>query len=246
MRRPGRPLPASELALRAHLRSTVWGPAEFVGLPPWWLVGEGLLAGALGVGVIVGVTVVGAWYGLPVLAEGTAGLVCAAALVLYLVLVRAGRALIGLVAVLGVCLAFQAPQAAAGLVLAERGRVESVVVTSVEGGPAAVSSRGRYLCSVAGRDGVQLEVRIWRGCGQTTRAGDALAVVYDPKGRVPPRGVEPGASAGGPLRALGGWAAALAAGCLVAVVRSYRLTHTARAPHRETAAPPPRHSAGGR
>lgn len=28
----------------AHLRSTVWGPA-FVGLPPRWLVGEGLLAG---------------------------------------------------------------------------------------------------------------------------------------------------------------------------------------------------------
>lgn len=29
----------------AHLRSTVWRPAEFVRLPPRWLVGEGLLAG---------------------------------------------------------------------------------------------------------------------------------------------------------------------------------------------------------
>lgn len=235
MRRPRRPLPAPEPDLLAYLRSTVWGPAEFVGRPPWWLVGEGLLAGSLGAAVIIGVTIVGAWYGLPALAEGEAGLVCAAALVLYLALMRAGRALIGLVAVLGVCLALQAPQAAAGVVLAERGRVESAVVTSVEGGAAAVSSRGRYLCSVADRDGVQLKVRIWRGCRQTTRPGDALAVVYDPKGRVPPRGVEPEPPAGGPLLALGGWAAALAVGCLVAVVRSYRLTHTtSSSPRRET------------
>ncbi|WP_235192845.1 hypothetical protein [Streptomyces viridochromogenes] len=227
MRRPRHPLPTSGPHLMEHLRSTVWGPAEFVGMPPWWLVGEGLLAGSLGAVAIVGVTVVGAWYGLPALASGEAGLVCAAALSLYLCLVRAGRALIGVVAVLAVCLALQAPQAAAGVVLAERGRVESALVTSVEGGPSAVSSRGRYFCSVADRDGLPLEVRIWRGCGQTTRPGDALAVVYDPKGRVQPRGVEPQAAAGGPLRGLIGWAAALVAGSLVAVVRSYRLTHIA-------------------
>ncbi|WP_405956611.1 hypothetical protein [Streptomyces phaeochromogenes] len=73
---------------------------------------------------------------------------CAVALALYLRVVQAGRALVGIVALLGVCLALQAPQAAVGVVLAEHGRVESAVVTSVEGGPGAVSGRGRYLCWV--------------------------------------------------------------------------------------------------
>lgn len=230
MRRSHRPLPTPEAHLMAHLRSTVWGPAEFVGLPPWWLVVEGLVAGGVGAMAIVATAVAGAWYGVPGLADGEGGLLCAAALALYLCVVRAGRALVGIVAVLGVCLALQTPPAAAGLVLAERGRVESVVVTSVEGGPGAVSGRGRYLCSVADRDGEPLKVRIWRGCGKTTRPGDALAVVYDSKGRVPPRGVEPGVSPAEPLRALGGWAAALLAGCVTAVVRSYRLSHTASRP----------------
>ncbi|MFC5219941.1 hypothetical protein [Streptomyces coerulescens] len=214
----------------AHLRSSVWGPAEFVGLPPWWLVREGLLAGGLGVVAIVGTGVAGAWYGLPALAAGEVGLVCAVALVLYLGVMRAGRALVGLVAVLAVCLALQVPQAAAGVVLAERGRVESVVVTSVEGGAAG---QGRYLCSVADQGGVPLRVRIWRGCGQATRPGDALAVVYDPEGHVSPRGVETGVTAGGPLRAVVGWAAALVAACLLAVVRSYRLTAAAAGPTRD-------------
>ncbi|MDW4905878.1 hypothetical protein RB628_11175 [Streptomyces sp. ADMS] len=209
----------------AHLRSTVWGPAEFVGLPPWWLAAEGLVAGCVTAGGIVGVTIGGAWYGIPGLADGEGGLVCAAALALYLRVMRAGRALIAVVALLGVCLALQAPQAAVGLVLAERGRVESVVVTSVEGGLGGVSGRDRYLCSVADRDGVPLKVRIWRGCGRATRPGDALAVVYDVKGRVPPRGVEAGASWPGHLRDLGGWAGTLVAACLIAVVRSYRLSH---------------------
>ncbi|WP_405541473.1 hypothetical protein OG478_03615 [Streptomyces phaeochromogenes] len=223
MRRRRRPLPVPEPHLMAHLRTTVWGPAEFVGLPPRRLAVEGLLAGCAGAGAIVGTSVAGAWYGMPGLADGEGGLVCAAALALYLWGVRAGQALIGIVAVLGICLALQAPPAAAGLVLAERGRVESVVVTSVEGGPGTVSGRSRYLCSVADRDGAPLKFRIWRGCGQTTRPGDALAVVYDSKGRVLPRGVEPGGSDPGPLHGLGGWTAALVAGCAVAVVRSYRL-----------------------
>ncbi|MER6629899.1 hypothetical protein ABT301_16930 [Streptomyces sp. NPDC000987] len=58
----------------------------------------------------------------PRLAGGEAGLLCAAALVLRLCMVRAGRALVGIVAVLGVYLALRTPQAAAGVVLAERGR----------------------------------------------------------------------------------------------------------------------------
>lgn len=205
----------------AHLRTTVWGPAEFVGLPPGRLLGEGILAGSLGAAAIVGTAVLGAWTGRPSLADGEAGLVCAAALALYLSCVGAGRALIGVTALLGVCLAVQAPQAAAGLVLAERGRVESAVVTSVEDGRVTDGRHGRYLCSVTDRDGVPLTVRIWRGCGQETRPGDALAVVYDPEGRVPPRGVT--AEGHGPLRDLAPWGAALVAATVTAVVRSYRL-----------------------
>ncbi|MFI1358070.1 hypothetical protein ACH4TV_31470 [Streptomyces sp. NPDC020898] len=217
-----------------HLRSMVWGPAEFVGLPPRWLAAEGLVAGCVAAGAIVGVTIVGAWYGISGLADGEGGLVCAVALALYLRVRRAGRALIAVVALLGSCLALQAPQAAVGLVLAERARVEPVVVTSVEGGPATGSGHVRYLCSVADRDGVPLKVRIWRGCGRATRPGDALPVVYDAKARVPPRGV--GAGASEPLRDLGGWAGTLVAVCVVAVVRSYRLSPAASGrPGRPTA-----------
>ncbi|MFG3120097.1 hypothetical protein ACGF4C_37790 [Streptomyces sp. NPDC048197] len=208
----------------AHLRATVWGPAEFVGLPPWWLVRKGTLVGILAAGVIVGTTLFGAWVGRPSLADGEAGLVCAVALALYLSSLRAGRALVGIAALFGVCLALQAPQAAAGMVLAERGLVQSVVVTSVEDGRAADGGRTRYLCSVADADGVPLKVRIWRGCGQATRPGDALAVVYDPKGTVSPRGWQTGADVPGPLRDLTPWAAALVVCSLVAVVRSHRLS----------------------
>ncbi|MGW0763554.1 hypothetical protein ACWD1Y_45090 [Streptomyces sp. NPDC002814] len=54
--------------------------------------------------------------------------------------------------------------------------------------------------------------------------------MYDPKGRVPQRGVEAGVSRSGPLRDLGGWAAALVVVCVIAVVRSYRISHTASDP----------------
>ncbi|TQJ91232.1 hypothetical protein [Streptomyces sp. SLBN-31] len=211
-----------------HLRTSVWGPAEFVGRPPWWLVGEGLLAAVLGAGAIVGTALFGAWTGRLSLADGEAGLVCAGALALYLSFAGAGRALVGIVALLGMCLALQAPQAAAGMVLAERGRVQSVVVTSVEDGRASDGSPGRYLCSVVDADGVPLKVRIWRGCGKTTRPGDALAVVDDPEGRVPPRGAQTGPSASGALFDIGPWITALAAATFLAVVRSYRLSYPAK------------------
>ncbi|MEU0898295.1 hypothetical protein [Streptomyces massasporeus] len=108
------------------MRSMVWGPAEFVGPPPLRLTAQGVLAGCLAAGAIVGTAVAGAWYGITGLAAGEGGLVCAALLVLYVCGVRAGRALIGITALLAVCLALETPQAAAGVVLAERGRVESV------------------------------------------------------------------------------------------------------------------------
>lgn len=208
----------------AHMRSMVWGPAEFVGLPPRWLMVEGILAGTLGAGAIVGTTVVGVWTGRSSLANGEAGLACAVALVLYLLLVRAGRALVGIVAVIAACLALQAPQAAAGVLLAAEGRVQPVVVTSVEAGRAARDGRDRYLCSVVDPDGAPLTVRIWRGCGRATRPGDALAVLYDPKGRVAPRGLGVGPTPTGPLRDLAPWFVALVVGSAVAVVRSFRLS----------------------
>ncbi|WP_020133833.1 hypothetical protein [Streptomyces sp. 351MFTsu5.1] len=216
--------------LVAYLRSTVWGPAEFVGLPPRRLTARAVLTGGAAVYAVVGCAVAGSWYGISWLADGEAGLLCVALLILHLCVRRAGRALVGVAAVLGMCLVFQAPQAAVSLVLAERGRVESVVVTSVEGGSHAVSGHGRYLCSVADEDGVPLNVRIWRGCGQATRPGDAIAVVYDVKGRVPPRGVEASSSLLDPLRELGGWAAAFAVVSVVAVVRSHRLAVPASGP----------------
>ena len=229
MRRWCSPAPASEPHLAEHLRSTVWGPAEFVGLPPGWLVGEGVLAGMLGAGSIVGVGVVGDRTGVPALASGEAGLLCAGVLVLHLVLVRAGRALVGIVAVLGVCLALQAPQTLAGVVSVHGVRVEPMVVTSVEGGGRTGAGRTGYLCSVVARDGVPLKARIRWGRGRTTRPGDVLAVVYDPEGRVPPRAVTRGRATTGPLRDLATLAAALVAGSVLAVVRSHRLTHATSA-----------------
>ncbi|MBB6417846.1 hypothetical protein [Streptomyces sp. AK010] len=206
------------------MRSTVWGPSEFVGLPPLRLTVKGVLAGCLAAVAIVGTTVAGAWYGITGLAAGEGGLVCAALLVVHLCGERAGRALVGAVAVLAATLAFQAPQAAAGFVLAERGRAEPVVVTSVEGGPADAQRGGRYLCSVTDRNGVPVKVRIWRGCERTTRPGDAITVVYDVEGRVSPRGAEGAGSALDALSELGGWVAWLVSACVVAVVRSCRLS----------------------
>ncbi|MFF9819777.1 hypothetical protein [Streptomyces sp. NPDC014006] len=161
-------VPSQEVVshLLAHLRAAVWGPTEFVGASPWRLVVGGVVTGCAAAGGIVGLTVAGAWTGRPALAGGEAGLVCAAATALYLVLVRAGRALVGIAALLGVCLALQAPPAAAGVVLAERGRVQFAEVTSVERESGSPKDRGRNLCSVVGADGV----RIWRGCKDATHS----------------------------------------------------------------------------
>ncbi|MFG3105142.1 hypothetical protein [Streptomyces tendae] len=201
----------------------VWGPAEFTGLPPRWLIGEGLFAGVLGSGLIVGSGVFGAWTGESAFAAGEVGLVCALGLVLYLLLVRAGRAMVGIVAVLAVGLALHTPQIAAGVVLTARGQERSVVVTSVQANEEAPGARGRYFCSVENRDGAPSSARIWRGCTRSTRPGDALALVYDPKGLVPPRGVEGATSVTDMLRSLAGWVASLVVACVIAVVRSFRL-----------------------
>ncbi|MEU3253392.1 hypothetical protein [Streptomyces sp. NPDC006997] len=226
-RRPLRPPPPAESGLPAHVTATVWGPAEFVGLPPWRLSVKGLATGVLGAVAIVGAGITGAWAGPPVFRSGEAGLLAVAVLGAHLAALRAGRALIGIVAVLGVCLVAQTPQVAAGVVLAERGQVRSAVVMSVEHGDQSGNGHDRYLCSVADRDGDPLGVRIRRGCGPGTRPGDALAVVYDPEGRVPPRGVAGGVAESGPARGLALTAAGLVVASALAVVRSFRLRATA-------------------
>ncbi len=151
------------------------------------------------------------------------GLVCALGLVLYLLLVRAGRAMVGIVAVLALGLALHAPQTAAGVVLTARGQERSVVVTSVQASEKASGARGRYFCSVESRGGAPSTARIWRGCTKATRPGDALALVYDPKGLVPPRGVEGTTDIVDALKGLAAWALGLVIACVVAVVRSFRL-----------------------
>ncbi|OIK28416.1 hypothetical protein [Streptomyces malaysiense] len=203
-----------------YLRTAVWGPAEFVGPPPARLVGKGVLVGAVAASAILGTALLGAWTGVTALARGEAGLAVVAALAVYLVSVGAGRALVGVTALLGVCFALQAPQAAAGMVLAERGQVRSVMVTSVEAARMAGGGDGHYLCAVTNRDGVPLGIRIWRGCDGSIRPGDTIDVVYDPRERVPPRGATGGP---GPWRGPARWGAALLAAGATAVVRSYRL-----------------------
>ena len=102
MRRGRHSATAEEQHLMVRLRSMVWGPAEFVGPPPFRMTAKGILAGCLAAVAIVGSTIAGAWYGIPGPAAGEGGLVCAALLVLYLCGVRAGRVLIGIIAVLAV------------------------------------------------------------------------------------------------------------------------------------------------
>ncbi|MFD9865108.1 hypothetical protein [Streptomyces alboflavus] len=218
--------PAPDTGLTAHVHAWVWGPAEFMGLPSPRLVGKGVLTGLLGVGGIVGAGALGMWTGPAALRTGEAGLVVACALAAYLAAIKAGRAFVGLVLALGLCLALTAPQVMAGLVLAHRGQIQVGRVTSVEVQSAQQLSQGgaRYLCSVEKRDGTPLRTQIWRGCHRSTEPGDALAVVYDPLGRLPPRGAEGVRAGPWSLGGAMGMAGALAAFCAAAVVRSFRLT----------------------
>ncbi|GGV72474.1 hypothetical protein GCM10010277_85500 [Streptomyces longisporoflavus] len=207
--------------LAEHLRSVLWGPAEFVGVPGR-LLAEGVLAGTVAAAAIVGSAFAGMWGGPRGLVTGELGVVVVAALVLYLMVLRAGRVLIGLVAVLGACLSFMAPDVAAGVVLQHRGLVEPARVASVQ----TTTEHGRTVCSVEGVGAVRAGAEVWRGCAASIAPGDTLPVVYDPRGRVPARGV----AAPGELVKAELWLAALAivfvGVCTVAVVRSFRLEAT--------------------
>ncbi|WP_237277056.1 hypothetical protein [Streptomyces caniscabiei] len=146
----------------------------------------------------------------------------ATVLAVYFLITGAGRALVGIAATIGLCLALLTPQATGWLVLAHRGEVRPVVATLIEGGPGTGIEDGRYLCSVANQAGAPLSTRIWRGCEGSTRPGDALPVVFDPKVAVLPRGVAAGTDRG-PLLEAAAVAVACVAGCTIAVVRSFRL-----------------------
>ncbi|MFE6888065.1 hypothetical protein [Streptomyces sp. NPDC057694] len=201
------------------MRTILWGPAEFVGVPRQLMI-RGLLAGSMMVAATVGLGFAGMWRGPASLDTRELGLVVVAALVLYLMALRAGRILIGLVAVLGICLAFQAPDVAAGVALEQRGLVKSARVASVASPP----GQGRRICSLADLEVDRAGIQVWRGCVASIAPGDILPVVYDPRGRAPVRGV----GAQGELRRtelrLMGTAAGLVAACTVAVVRTFRQT----------------------
>lgn len=185
---------------------------------------HGLVAGAAAAAATAGVGFAGMWVGPRTLGTGEPGLIVVAAVLVYLAVLRAGRILIALVAVLGACLAFVAPDVAAGVALQQRGLVKAARVASVE----SLSQRGRTFCSVREPAGAVTGATVWRGCGKSIGPGDTLPVVYDPEGRAPTRGV----AESGELRAaeirLAGVGVALAACCTVAVVRSFRLSVPAR------------------
>lgn len=204
------------------IRSALWGPADYRGGPPGWLVSEGLTVGLIGVAAVVGPGVAGVLTGSAALRTGEPGVVVTLGLALYLFITGAGRALIGAVAVTGMFLAVLTPRATAEAVLARGGVVRQVVVTSV-----AVqhdNGRGRRYCAVRHSDGTPVSVRIWRGCEETTGPGDHISMVYDPKGRVPPRGLAASGAHTQPYAEPAGAGLALVTLCVVAVVRSYRLT----------------------
>ncbi|QNS03358.1 hypothetical protein [Streptomyces xanthii] len=237
----GRARPAREPCLADRMRAALWGPAEFVGPPGPGLLAHGLAVGAAGTGAVTAAGAVGMWAGPPVLARGEAGLMVVAALVVYLAVLRAGRALVGIVAVLGVCLTLTVPQAAAGLALAERGRVEQAKVASVE----RVPGHRRSFCELVPESPhAPPGTRIWRGCTAATGPGDDLTIVYDPRGRAPLRGsAQPHERRATALR-LAALALGVALMSALAVVRSFRLTastaqaETHRKTHRKTQGQP--------
>ncbi|SDL02998.1 hypothetical protein SAMN05421806_116153 [Streptomyces indicus] len=152
--------------------------------------------------------------GLPAARAAVCALVGAAALVLYLLITRAGRVLTAVVAGLSTGLALMVPQATAEAVLAQSGETTAVIVT------AASYESDRYFCSVRHGDGTAVAARLWRGCDASVQPGESIGMVYDPKGRIAPRGIA--ASGDAPNRWLQGavLAGLLALASYAAVVRS--------------------------
>ncbi|MEU8521175.1 hypothetical protein [Streptomyces sp. NBC_01216] len=210
---------------RARLTDRFLGPAQYEGRAPLWLVTEGLLVACAGMVVVAGAGVASVLGGMPPSWCTAAVLVAAAAVLLYLLITRAGHLFVALAAALGALLASDVPGVTADVVLRGAGHTQDVIVTVVSHEP---TQRGRsgapaYYCSVRRQDGSPVAARLWRGCGPSVSPGDLIGMVQDPAGRVPPRGVE------GPFTLLRGvtWVVALllafALVCLLAVLRSYRV-----------------------
>ncbi|WP_151484071.1 hypothetical protein [Streptomyces albicerus] len=213
-------------ARRRNSRALLWGPADYFGRPPTGLVAEGVLVAFLGTVLIVGSSAVGSLTGSATLRSGAAGVVCALALALYLLIVRAGRALVGAVVVTGLALSVLVPRVTAEITLAERGQRQEVIVTAVQTARSPGSSADRS-CSFAREDGVPVPVPIRRGCQAYTTVGDRITAVFDPQGVITPRAV--GRFRLGRLIGTGALALVLPGLCLIAVVRSYRIpSHGAR------------------
>lgn len=183
-----------------------------------WLVTEGLLAASLGTALVAGSGFVAVLVGVPRTRVTALVAVVVAAVALYLLVIRAGHLLIAAIVALGTLLAPAVSGVATEAVLTGTGRTQDVVVTAVAYEPTVSPT---YYCSVRRQDGSPVDARLWRGCGPAVVPGDLIGMVYDPAGRVAPRGV---AGLGPLLRGLAGTAVLLlgfAALCFIAVVRSY-------------------------
>ncbi|MEJ8658792.1 hypothetical protein [Streptomyces sp. MS1.AVA.4] len=202
----------------ARLSDRLLGSAAYEGSPPLWLVTEGLVVAATSTALVAGSGTVAVLAGMSPAHAVAAVAVAVAAVALYLLITWAGHLLVAGTALLGILLSPGVSGVATEAVLTGAGRAEDVVVTVVAYEP---DDSPAYYCSVRHQDGSPVGARLWRGCGPSVLPGDLIGMVYDPAGRVAPRGIE---GPGAPLWSLVRTAMlllAFAVVCFVAVVRSY-------------------------
>lgn len=191
-----------------------------------WLVTEGLVVALLGAVGVAGAGLASVLCGVAIARAEAAGVLAVCCTVLYLLATKSGKLLVGAVAVAGVLLALAVPRTTADSVLAESGRRQDVVVTAVAYGSEGAQRGARYFCSVQQADGTPVAVRLRRGCGPSVVPGGRIGMLYDPHGRVPPRGVAPWNPLW-PMTRCVLLAAAFATLTVLTVVRSYRLAPAA-------------------
>ncbi|MGW0473888.1 hypothetical protein [Streptomyces coeruleorubidus] len=148
--------------------------------------GEGFVVSLVGTGLVVGSGVACTLVGPADLRSGDAGVVCTLTLALYLLIVRAGRVLVGAVVLTGPALAVLVPQVAAEVRLTERGLRHDVIVTAVQT-ERSPGGRTAPRCSFAWLDGVPVPVAIRRACEADTGVGDRITALFDPRGVLAPR-----------------------------------------------------------
>ncbi|NML51114.1 hypothetical protein HHL19_21700 [Streptomyces sp. R302] len=205
----------------ARLSTRLLGAAQYAGSPPWWLVAEGFFVASAAALLVSGAGAGAVLIGMTSSQAEAAVLVATAAVALYLLFIRAGHLLVALLVAVGFLFAPAVSALAADAVLSGAGRTQDVVVTAVAHEPL---DRPVYRCSVRLQDGSPVRQRLWRGCGPEVVPGDLIGMVYDPRDRVAPRGLE----GRGPLLRRLAWTTVLllgfAAVSFVAVVRSYRVS----------------------